>query len=131
MHLSLNIAHSGCRPSNFMSSFTHFPQVSQSLPIFFICHFHTSTCRHPIIYILLQMPKPSHFAMALPHQPHFECPKNCSNPRYAFYPSRTLQCGVSLWSSHIHLTIIHPALSELCRFLVFITHVSDQNVTPF
>ena len=32
IHTSLNTAHPGCNPSNFMSSFTHSPQVFLPLP---------------------------------------------------------------------------------------------------
>ena len=36
LHISLNIAHSGCRPNNFMSSFTFSSQVFLPLPKHFI-----------------------------------------------------------------------------------------------
>ena len=55
LHISLNTAHSGCKPRTFISSFTHSYQVFLPLP----CHHHIPTGRHPIILILtFHMPKP-------------------------------------------------------------------------
>ena len=98
LHKSLNIPHSGCRPSNFMSSFTftHSPQVFLSL------HFTpaNSTPLHPSIYILtFQMPKSSH--SATPH--HINLSLNTR---------KTVQILASLYilyTPHILLTIIRSA----------------------
>ena len=60
LHTSLNIALSGCNPSNIMSSFTHSPQVFLPLPrTFHLSHHHISTGRHRIIHTpTLQNSKP-------------------------------------------------------------------------
>ena len=62
LHISLNTAHSGCKPSSFMSSFT----VTLFLPLPTHLSLQISTGRHPIIpTFTLQMLKPSQSAM--PH----------------------------------------------------------------
>ena len=88
IHISLKMAHSGCRPSNFMSFFTHscFSAPAHTF------HLHISARRHPIIPTLtLKMPRPSQFAMPyhISHA-HTEYPEGCINLHCTFYPSRTL-----------------------------------------
>ena len=54
LHIALNTAHSGCKPSSIISSFTHYLQVFLPLPLTSIshpCHHHISTGRRPIISI--------------------------------------------------------------------------------
>ena len=64
VHISMNTAHSGCEPSRFMLSFTHFLRV-------FLPQHHLSPQSSPRFYntypilssITLQMPKPSQSTM--------------------------------------------------------------------
>ena len=67
LHLSLNTAHSGCKPSTFISSPSHIHTKSSSLyPHISPRHHHTSTGWHPIIPTLtFHMPKPPQ--SILPH----------------------------------------------------------------
>ena len=72
LHISLNTAHSACKPSSSISSFTHSYRLSPSTRTSHPCHHHISTGRHPIISTLtLHMPKPPqsttphHFCQAL------------------------------------------------------------------
>ena len=65
LHISLNIAHSVCRPNYFMSSFTHSLQVFfLPLPTHFTSIVHIPRRWHPIILTLtLKICKPSQSAM--------------------------------------------------------------------
>ena len=49
-HISLKIAHSGCNPSNCMSSFTHCPSLPAPIHTSHPCHHHISTGRHPVVH---------------------------------------------------------------------------------
>ena len=61
-HASMNIAHSGCKPSNFMSSFKHPPYILSLHALAHrshIHHYHIFTSKHPIIHtFMLQMSNP-------------------------------------------------------------------------
>ena len=69
LHISLNTAHSGCKPSTSMSSFTHSLQVLLPLPLLFsptTSTFLQANTQSSFISILtFQMPKPSQSTM--PH----------------------------------------------------------------
>ena len=110
LNTSLNIAHLGCNPRNFMSSFTH------SLKFFCPCthispwqppDFYRSTPNHPHLDVLS-----TSICHASPHQPHSEQPGDCTNPHLCLLSFNN--------TSHIHLTIICSALSRLSRFSAFI-----------
>ena len=60
LHISLNTARSGWKPSTFISSFhTFIPSLPPSTRTSHPCHHHISTGRHPIIPTLtFHMPKP-------------------------------------------------------------------------
>ena len=102
LQISLNTAHSGCKPSSFMSSFTHsFHYLPRTLLPY---HLHISTDGHPIIPTLMfQMTKPSQFAMPHHLSHTLWIPKRLQNltllPILQRHP-------------HIHLTIIHFSLKK-------------------
>ena len=65
LHISLNTAHSGCKPSTFISSFTHSYQAFLLLPAHLTPpppHFYRSTHNYPLTF---HMPKPPQ--STLPH----------------------------------------------------------------
>ena len=117
LHISLNTAQAGCKPSTFMSSFTHSLQVSYSSPYISPLPpplFYRSILNHPHTYA--PDAQTTSICHASPHPPHFFLchPEDCTNPHCAFYPFND--------TPHIHLTII--VLSRLCRFSAFIIQVS-------
>ena len=92
LHTSPNIAHSGNKPTNFTSPFTHSLQIFLILPRYFTPA--TSIfLKTPNLPLLRQMPKPS--CHASPPQPHSEFSKACTNPHFSFYPSTTLHTSIS------------------------------------
>ena len=68
LHISLNIAHSGCKPSTFMSSSTHSPQVFLLLPLYLTPATSTFLQANTQSSTLLQIPKPPQ--SATPHHIH-------------------------------------------------------------
>ena len=117
VHISLNTAHSGCKPSAFISSFTHSYQVFLPLPA------HLT----PATTTFLQADTQSSPLL------HSTCPNHLNLARLT--TSSTLCTPKRLYKStlrflsfsdtpHIHLTIIRSVLSRLCRFALFIAQVS-------
>ena len=124
LHTSLNTAHSGCKPSTFMSSSTHSFQVFLFLPL------HLA----PATSTFLQADIQSSTLI------HSRCPNHLNLPRLT--TSATLCTPRRLYKStlrflsfsdtpHIHLTIIRSVLSRLCRFAFFIAQVSVPYVNTF
>ena len=121
LYISLNITHSDCKPSNFMSSFTHSFQVFLLLTLHFTpaTSFYRLTPNHSHSYAsdaqTLQSVTPFHICHTLytqmtvqlysgsltsichasPHSPHSVYPNDCTNPHCAFYHSATLHTSIS------------------------------------
>ena len=118
LHISLNTAHSGCKPSAFISSFIH------SYKVFFL---------YPHISPL----PPPHFYMLIPNHPNSYVPHAKTTSIYPALPphqcSRLYKSTLRFLSFsdtlHIHLTIIHSVLSRLFRFAFFIAQVSVPDVS--
>ena len=126
LHISPNTAHSGCKPSAFISSIHTFipslpPYTCTSHP----CHHHISTGRHPIIRTLtFHMPKPPqstpphHLIERSVHQ------KDCTNPHCVSYPSATLTHPSHPSHHHpfrplqtLQIRFLHrPGLSPICQY---------------
>ena len=119
LHISLNTAHSGCKPSSSISSFTHCLQVFLPLPLLFFpttsTFLQANTQSSPLLVPNAQTISLYH---ASPPQPRSEHPKDCTRPHFTSCPSETFH------SPHIHLAIIRSALSRLCRFSSVIALVS-------
>ena len=100
LHITPNTAHSGCKPSSSLSSFTHSHQVFLPLPAPLTCHHHISTGRHPIISILtFQTPKPPQSTIPPPRSEH---PKDVYKNSLLFLSFRD--------TPHIHLTRYNAAV---------------------
>ena len=112
LHISINIAHSGCKPSNFMSLFTQSLQVFLPYP-------YTSSLPPPHFYISSTL---SHSCApdaqttsnchASPHPPHSEYPRDCTNPHFSSCPSRH-----STHPSHHHTLRSLKTLHIACYIL--------------
>ena len=133
LHISLNTAHSGCKPRTSMSLSTHSLCHSMSLsthslpkspippPTSHPCHLHISTGWHQIIHTpMFQMPKPPQ--SATPH-----------HIRHTLYTQKTVQIHTSLpilqrhsiHPSHHHpirplqtmqiFSLHHPCFSPICQ----------------
>ena len=117
LHISLKTAHSGCKPSSFMSSLTH--------------------CSH----VFLLRPRPLVPFTTNPLQADTQsstllrsrCPNHLNLPRLTtsatqLIPRRLYKSSLRFLSfkdtPHIHLTIIRSVLSRLLRSSAFIAHVS-------
>ena len=97
LHISLNTAHSGCKPSAFIYYPSHIPTKSPSL------YPHISPLPPPHFY----RPTPNHPHSNAPHAqttsiyptspPHRRSvhPKDCTNPHCVSYPSATLRIFIS------------------------------------
>ena len=122
LHISLNTAYSGCKPSTSMSSFTHSLQVFLFLPLhltpatstFLQANIQSST-------LLSYAPdaQTTSICHASPYRPHFVCPKDCTNPHCTFYPSATLHTSISPY--HIIIIImnfISNSLTILCIYFL-------------
>ena len=94
LHISLNPAHLGCKPSPSVSSFTHYLHVLQLLPP----PHHISTGLHQIISFLT-----------------FHMPNHLNLPRLTTFATLNTQQIPFLSfrdTSHIHITIMLSALSR-------------------
>ena len=105
-HIPKKAAHSGCKPSSFMSSLTHcshsLPTPSpRSRPL----HHQPSASRHPIFHnsyvpdvqTMLNLPRPHHISNTI------NTKLGCINPALRFLSFKD--------TPHIHLTIIRSVLS--------------------
>ena len=111
LHTSLNIAHSGCILSHFMSSFTHSPQVFLPLPTHLTSAIHTRSFH--TFTLSLQMSKP-------PKSKYDPQPEDCTNQPRRLYKSAL--CLLSFNNTpHIHLDKCYyfAQLSRICRFSAF------------
>ena len=124
LHTSLNTAHSGCKPSLSVSSFTHSLHVFLSLPT------HLSPATTTFLQVDTQS---SPFLRST-------CPNHLNLPCLTTFatlwiPKRLYKTSLRFPSfrdtPHIHLTIIRSALSRLCTFSAFIAHVSVPYVNTF
>ena len=96
LHISLNTAHSGCKPSTLMSLSTHSPSFSIPPLTSRPCHLHLSTGRYPIIHTpRLQMLKPPQSTPPHCHASHSVHPENCTNPHCISYSSVTPRTSIS------------------------------------
>ena len=117
LHISLKTAHSGCKPSSFMSSLTH--------------------CSH--VFLLLPQPLVSSTTNPLQAETQSSsllcsrCPNHLNLPRLTtsatqLIPRRMHKSSLRFLSfkdiPHIHLTIIRSVLSKLLRSSAFIAQVS-------
>ena len=120
LHTSKKIAQSGFRPSNFMSSLTHSPQVILSCPKLHLHHLHFSASQYPMAILHSYAPDAQTISIwhASPHQQHSETKKAV---QISIALSITLKD-----TPHIHLTIIRSALFRL--FQIFIAYVSVPHV---
>ena len=134
LHTSMNTAHSGCKPSTFMSSSTHSFQVFLFLPLTSRpYHLHLSTGRYPGIVSTLLW---AHQAMAQTTGGQifymllsllytiFLAPMSYGlifHPMWKDYKSALRILSFSN-TPHIHLTIIH---SVLTRLQICFLHRSD------
>ena len=121
LHIFLNTAHSGCKPSSSMSSFKHSLQVFLPLPLLF-------------------SPLPPHFYRDDTQSSPLllsKCPNLLNLPCLTtaatlWTPKRLYKTSLHFLSfkdtPHIYLTIICSALSRLCRFSAYIAHVSVMYV---
>ena len=99
LHISLNTAHSGCKPSSFMSSFTHSPSLPASAHTSPSGHFHISTTsNHPHSYI--PDARTILICHVSPPQPH-------SIPKRLYKTSLCFSCKNT---PHINLTIIRSVM---------------------
>ena len=121
LRISMNIAHSGCKPSTIMPSFTRTFSPSLPAPSYPYNsplpspHFYRPTLNHPQAYA--PDAQTTSICLASTPLPHSACtPKKLlkSTLRFLFFSD----------TPHIHLTIIRFNLSRLCTFSAFITHVS-------
>ena len=98
LHISLNTAHSRCKPSTSMSSSTHSFQVYLFLlHLTHPCHLHLSTCRHPIIHTLRSR-CPNHLKSATPRHIH-----------HLLYTQKTVQIHTAFSILQRHPTSISPS----------------------
>ena len=121
LRISINIAHSGCKPSSIMPSFK---RHSLQVCLFYSCpynspllppHFCSPTPNHPQSHV--PDVQTTSICFASPHLPHSACT-----------PKKLLKSTLRFLSfsdtPHIHLTIIRFNLSRLCTFSAFIAHAS-------
>ena len=111
LRISLNTAHSACKPSSFISSFTHsyqvflplYPHISPLPPP----HFYRPTSNHLHSYVPhAQTTSIYHTSPLLPRS---EYPKDCTSPHFASYPSETPHTSISLSCALL--------LSRLCQIV--------------
>ena len=94
LHISLNTAHSGCKPSAFISSFTHSYQVFLPLPE----HLATTTFLQADTQSSHSYIPHAQTTSIYPASPPHQCsvhPKDCTNPHCVSYPSATLRTSIS------------------------------------
>ena len=122
LHISLNTAHSGCKPCTFMASFTVFytlscprPYTSPPPPP----HFYKPTPNR--LHSNVPNAKPISICHASPPQPHSEYQEDCTRPHFASYPSEALHAHpshhrtlCSLQAMQI-LSLHYPLLSPICH----------------
>ena len=103
-HVSLNTAHSGCKPRGLhIILHTFIPSLPPANHTSHPCHHHISIGRHPIILTLrFHMPKPPQSTL----------------PHHLIDDKSTLHFLSFSNTPHIHLTIIPSVLSRLCRFQI-------------
>ena len=96
LHISLNTAHSGCKPSAFISSFTHSYQVFLPLPAHLTPATTTFLQADTQSSPLLCSTCPNHLNLPAspPHQRSVH-PKDCTIPHCVSYPSATLRTSIS------------------------------------
>ena len=106
LHISLNTAHSACKPSSFISSFTHSYQVYTCIHQVYT---HSSLYPHisPLPPPHFYRPTPNHLRSYVPHAqttsiyhtppllPRSEYPKDCTSLHFASYPSGTHHTSIS------------------------------------
>ena len=101
LHISLNTAHSGCKPSAFISSFKHsyqvfslYPHISPLPPP----HFYRPTPNHSHCYV----PHAQTISIYLTPPPHRRSvhPENCTDPQ--FHTSFPILLRHSAHPSHHH-----------------------------
>ena len=109
LHISLNIAHSGCKPSAFISSFTHSYQVFLPLPAHLTPATTTFLQADTQSSSLLRSTCPNHLNLA-----RLTTSSTLCTPKRLY--KSTLRFLSFSETSHIHLTIIRSVLSRLCRF---------------
>ena len=117
LHISLNTAHSGCKPSAFISSFTHSYQVFLPLPAHLTPATTTFLQADTQLSSLVLSTCPNHLNL-----PRLTTSSTLCTPK-RLYKSTLRLLSVSN-TPHIHLTIIRSVLSRLCRFAFFIAQVS-------
>ena len=96
LHIYLNTAHSGCKPSSTISSFTHSLQVFLPLPTHLTPpppHFYRPTSNHLHSYI--PHAQTTLIYHASPPQLRSEHPKDCTRPHFSSYPSETHHTSIS------------------------------------
>ena len=104
LHASPSIAHSGCNPSNFMSSFRHSPPVFPHISPLPPQDFYRPTPNHPNLYN--PNVQTTSICHASPHQPNSEHLGDCTNPYCTFYHSKTLHTSTSPLCSVSYITYI-------------------------
>ena len=124
LYTSLNTTHSGCKPSTFISSSTHSFQVFLFLPL------HLA----PATFTFLQADTQSSTLLRSRCPNHLNLPRLTTSTTFCT-PRRLYKSTLRFLSfndtTHIHLTIIHSALSRLCRFAFFIAQVSVPYVNQY